>query len=52
MGAGADLFRHLRLSATYGIGMTKAMSYIDREYTGDRIDGKDRHWTLNVAWLF
>lgn len=52
VGAGADLFRHLRLSATYGIGMTKAMSYIDREYTGDRIDGKDRHWTLNVAWVF
>ena len=52
VGAGADLFRHLRLSATYGIGMTKAMSYIDREYTVYRIDGKDRHWTLNVAWLF
>jgi len=52
VGAGADLFRHLRVSATYGIGMTKAMSYIDREYSGDRLDGKDRHWTINVAWLF
>lgn len=52
VGLGADLFNHLRLTATYGIGISKAMSYIDREYTGRKVDGKDRHWTLNAAWLF
>ena len=52
VGAGADLFNHLRLSATYGLGISKALSYIDREYTGDRVHGKDKHWTINAAWLF
>lgn len=52
VGLGADLFKHLRLTATYAIGISKAMSYIDREYTGDVIDGKDRYWTINAAWLF
>ena len=52
VGAGAELFRHLRLSATYGLGISRAMEYIDREYTGDRVHGKDKHWTINAAWLF
>lgn len=52
IGGGADLFGHLRLSATYGLGISKAMDYIDREYTGDRVHGKDKHWTLSAAWLF
>ncbi|MBR5170229.1 MAG: PorT family protein [Muribaculaceae bacterium] len=52
VGAGADLFNHLRLTATYGIGMSKAMSYINRDYNGEEIHGKDRHWTVSAAWLF
>jgi len=52
VGGGVDLFNHLRVTATYGIGISKAMSYINREYTGDNIHGKDRHWTLSAAYLF
>ena len=52
VGAGVDMFKHLRLSATYGIGMSKAMQYIDREYDGGVVNGKDKHWTLSAAWLF
>lgn len=52
VGAGADLFTHLRLSLSYGIGLTRAMELIDHEYTGRKVDGKDRHWTLSAAWLF
>lgn len=52
VGAGAELFRHLRLSATYGLGISKALEYIDREFTGDRVHGKDKHWTINAAYLF
>jgi hypothetical protein len=52
VGAGADLFRHLRLTATYGIGISKAMKYINRDYDGEVVQGKDRYWTLNAAWLF
>ena len=52
VGAGADLFRHLRITATYGIGISKAMKYINQDYNGDVVQGKDRYWTLNAAWLF
>ncbi len=52
MGFGADVLTHLRLSATYGMGLSRAMEIIDRDYTGSKVEGKDRHWTLSVAWLF
>ena len=52
IGAGVDLFRHIRVSASYDIGISKAMSYFDREYSGGHIHGKDRHWTLNTAFIF
>ncbi len=52
IGAGADLFGHLRLSASYGLGISKAMEYINQDYNGERVHGKDRYWTLNAAWLF
>ena len=51
-GLGADVMRHLRITASYGIGISKAMSYIDREYEGDKVYGRDKHWTLSLAYLF
>lgn len=51
-GLGADVMRHLRITASYGIGISKAMSYIDREYEGDKVSGRDKHWTLALAYLF
>ena len=52
VGGGADLFKHVRLSVNYGIGITRAMEIIDHEYAGTQVDGKDRHWTLNIAYFF
>lgn len=52
VGLGVDLLKHLRVSATYGIGMSKAMEYIDRDYTGETVTGKDKHWTVSAAWMF
>ena len=52
LGGGADLFNHLRLSVSYGIGITRALEIIDSEYKGTQVEGKDRHWTLSAAWLF
>ena len=47
-----NLFNRLRVTATYGIGMSKAMEYVDLEYQGDKVEGKDRYWTLSAALLF
>ena len=52
VGLGADLFNRIRLTATYGIGMSRAMEYVDSEYHGDKVKGKDRYWTLNAAVFF
>lgn len=52
VGGGVDLFNHLRIAASYGIGITKAMEVINREYDGDKVTGKDRYWTLSAAYLF
>lgn len=53
VGAGVDLFNRLRLTATYGIGISKAMEYIDSEYHGNnKVEGKDKCWTLSAAVLF
>lgn len=52
VGGGVDLFNHLRLTVTYGIGMSKALKVVNREYNGDIVNGKDKHWTLSAAWLF
>lgn len=52
LGGGVDLFNHLRVSASYGIGISKAMQYVNQESNHDKIVGKDSHWTINAAWLF
>ena len=52
VGAGADLFNRLRVTATYGIGISKAMEYVDSEYQGNKVEGKDRFWTVSAAVLF
>lgn len=52
VGLGADLFNRLRVTATYGIGLSKALEYVDREYTGSTVNGKERYWTVSAALLF
>ena len=52
VGAGVDLFKHLRVTASYGIGMKKAMEYIGKEYNGEPVEGKDHCWTVSAAYMF
>lgn len=52
VGAGVDLFKHMRLTVSYGIGMKKAMHVIGKEYNGKTIEGKDHCWTVSAAVMF
>lgn len=52
VGAGVDLFRHMRLTASYGIGMKKAMNVVGKEYSGNAVKGKDNCWTISASYLF
>ncbi len=51
-GIGVQLVKHLDVSARYGLGLTKAMKEIDPDTNGAGIQGKNRYWTVSVAYLF
>lgn len=52
-GFGAEFFSHLQLSASYGVGMTKAASWVGATSSSSSdIDGKNRYWTVTAAYLF
>ncbi|MBD5254591.1 MAG: PorT family protein [Barnesiella sp.] len=50
-GFGAELFKHLQIGASYGIGLTKALKTFNvTESAG--ISGHNRYWTITAAYLF
>jgi hypothetical protein len=52
IGAGVQLFSHLQIGASYGIGITKAAEKIGIGNTSNEISGKNNYWTVTAAWLF
>jgi len=53
IGAGADVFNHIRVSASYSIGISKAMEQVKCESNEDfAVIGKDRFWTVSAAYMF
>jgi len=52
IGGGVELLNHLRVSASYAIGFTKAMRSVNLDYEKPSVQGKDRYWTLTAAYLF
>ncbi len=51
-GLGVELVSHLQVSASYGIGISKAAEMIGVTGGKQDIDGKNRYWTVTAAWLF
>lgn len=52
-GVGVQFINHIDVSARYGLGLTKAV----KEFTNiggqaAGIEGKNRYWTISVAYLF
>lgn len=54
IGVGVQLFSHLQVGASYGLGISKAVKYIPivNAVNGTPIEGKNNCWTVTVAWLF
>lgn len=50
-GFGAELFHHVQIGATYGIGISKAVKALGGG-SGVNIKGKNRYWTITAAYLF
>lgn len=51
-GLGVQLFNHLQVGASYGLGLTKAIHFVDSSAEAAGINGKNRYWTVTAAWLF
>lgn len=53
VGAGVELFSHLQISASYGIGMNRMIEASNNaSVTGSTLDSKSNYWTITAAWLF
>lgn len=51
-GIGVQLFTHLQVGASYGLGLTKTIEAVNKGFEGTKIDGKNKYWTVTAAWLF
>lgn len=51
-GIGLQLFTHLQVGASYGLGMTKTVKYVAKDINAAPINGKSNCWTITAAWLF
>ncbi len=49
-GFGVELFSHLQVGASYGIGLNNAVDVLGANAA--KIDGKNRSWTITAAYLF
>lgn len=50
-GFGLELFKHVQVGASYGLGMTKALKTVGA--TGSAgVSGRNRYWTVTAAYLF
>ncbi|MBR4828780.1 MAG: PorT family protein [Muribaculaceae bacterium] len=52
VGAGADLLNHLRLSATYSIGLTRDLNCAQVNCNDGNDRSKDNCWTISLAYMF
>lgn len=51
-GLGVQLFNHLQIGASYGLGLSDALEKVAHINSDVKIDGKNRYWTVTAAWLF
>lgn len=52
-GFGVQLFSHLQVGASYGLGITKLAHVAGvTSSTSNSVQGKNNFWTVTAAWLF
>lgn len=50
-GFGIELFSHVQVAASYGLGLTNTLEYVGIG-NNETIEGKNRYWTVTAAYLF
>ena len=51
-GFGVELFSHVQVAASYGLGLTNTLEYVNLAGNKETIEGKNRYWTVTAAYLF
>lgn len=51
-GFGVELFQHVQVGASYGLGLTNVVKMVDADGNYNSIDGKNKYWTVTAAYLF
>lgn len=51
-GIGLQFIKHLRVSATYGMGLTKWANWAGVTSTSEDLTARTSCWTITAAWLF
>ena len=52
VGVGFEIVRHLQISGAYSMGLNKSVKVSDPSDLSKTVEGTDRAWTFNVAYLF
>lgn len=52
VGAGVQLLNKVQVAASYGFGLTKSSNALNGDAVWKDIDGKNRTWTITLAYLF
>lgn len=51
-GVGLQLFTHLQVGASYGLGITKGVEKLNIAGVNGANIGRNNYWTITAAWLF
>ena len=51
-GFGLELLSHVQVAASYGLGLTNTLKAVGVTDNSEKINGKNRYWTVTAAHLF
>ena len=51
-GFGLELLSHVQVAASYGLGLTNTLKAVGVTDNSEKINGKNRYWTVTAAYLF
>ena len=51
-GFGLELLSHVQVAASFGLGLTNTLKAVGVTDNSEKINGKNRYWTVTAAYLF
>ena len=51
-GFGVELLKHVQVAASYGLGLTNTLKAVGTVTNGEKIEGKNKYWTVTASYIF